>query len=341
MNTIPDNIIGGSHLTEAVLPQIECSELSEKYGRFVIEPLERGYGVTLGNALRRVLLNSITGSAVTWMMFEGIQHEFSTIPNIKEDTVDFILNVKSIRLHALSSHSGKLTLKCKGEREVKAGDIEPSADFEIVNPDLHLATLDTADAKLVVEFNVEQGKGYRLAGKAEGLPIGAIPIDAIFTPIRRVNYKIETVTVEELHGYERLTVDIWTDGTISPVEAVSQSAHILIEYFQLFYELAKVPLRVGEKQPRLPIPLEQYNMPIEELALSVRTFNCLKRAGVTKVGELFQKSEEDLLSIKNFGQKALEELKGQMKGKGFNPPSLFKDEKPKNESSEDTQGEDE
>ena len=136
-------------------------------------------------------------------------------------------------------------------------------------------------------------------------------------------------------------MDIWTDGTISPVEAVSQSAHILIEYFQLFYELAKVPLRVGEKQPRLPIPLEQYNMPIEELALSVRTFNCLKRAGITKVGELFQKSEEDLLSIKNFGQKALEELKGQMKGKGFNPPSLFKDEKPKNESSEDTQGEDE
>jgi DNA-directed RNA polymerase subunit alpha len=341
LNTIPDNIIGGSHLTEAVLPQIECSELSEKYGRFVIEPLERGYGVTLGNALRRVLLNSITGSAVTWMMIEGIQHEFSTISNVKEDTVDFILNVKSIRLRALSSHGGKLTLRCKGERQVTAGDIEPSADFEIVNPDMHLATLDTADAKLEVEFNVEQGKGYRLASKAEGLPIGAIPIDAIFTPIRRVNYKIETVAVEELHGYERLTVDIWTDGTVSPVEAVSQSAHMLIEHFQLFYELAKVPLRVGEKQPRLPIPLEQYNMPIEELDLSVRTFNCLKRAGITKVGELFEKSEEDLLSIKNFGQKALEELKGQLQGKGFNPPNLFNSEVAENELSEDTQGEDE
>ena len=328
-------------MTEAVLPQIECSELSEKYGRFVIEPLERGYGVTLGNALRRVLLNSITGSAVTWMMIDGIQHEFSTIPNVKEDTVDFILNVKAIRLRALSSHGGKLTLKCKGEREVTAGDIEPSADFEIVNPDLHLATLDSSDAKMVVEFNIERGKGYRLASKADGLPIGAIPIDAIFTPIRRVNYKIETVALEELHGYERLTVDIWTDGTISPVEAVSQSAQMLIEYFQLFYELAKVPLRVGEKQPRLPIPLEQYNMPVEELDLSVRTFNCLKRAGITKVGELFEKNEEDLLSIKNFGQKALEELKEQMKAKGLNPSNLFKDEAACGESSEDTTGEDE
>ena len=328
-------------MTEAVLPQIECSELSEKYGRFVIEPLERGYGVTLGNALRRVLLNSITGSAVTWMMIDGIQHEFSTIPNVKEDTVDFILNVKAIRLRALSSHGGKLTLKCKGEREVTAGDIDPSADFEIVNPDLHLATLDSSDAKMVVEFNIERGKGYRLASKADGLPIGAIPIDAIFTPIRRVNYKIETVALEELHGYERLTVDIWTDGTISPVEAVSQSAQMLIEYFQLFYELAKVPLRVGEKQPRLPIPLEQYNMPVEELDLSVRTFNCLKRAGITKVGELFEKNEEDLLGIKNFGQKALEELKEQMKAKGLNPSNLFKDEAACGESSEDTTGEDE
>jgi DNA-directed RNA polymerase subunit alpha len=275
------------------------------------------------------------------MMIDGIQHEFSTIPNVKEDTVDFILNVKALRLRALSSHGGKLTLKCKGEREVTAGDIEPSADFEIVNPDLHLATLDSSDAKMVVEFNIEQGKGYRIASKAEGLPIGAIPIDAIFTPIRRVNYKIETVTLEELHGYERLTVDIWTDGTISPVEAVSQSAQMLIEYFQLFYELAKVPLRVGEKQPRLPIPLEQYNMPVEELDLSVRTFNCLKRAGITKVGELFEKNEEDLLSIKNFGQKALEELKGQMKSKGLNPSNLFKDEAACSESSEDTTGEDE
>jgi DNA-directed RNA polymerase subunit alpha len=192
-----------------------------------------------------------------------------------------------------------------------------------------------------VEFNVEQGKGYRLAGKADGLPIGAIPIDAIFTPIRRVNYKIDTVTLEELHGYERLTLDIWTDGTVSPVEAVSQSAQMLIEYFQLFYELAKVPLRVGEKQPRLPIPLEQYNMPIEELDLSVRTFNCLKRAGITKVGELFEKSEEDLLSIKNFGQKALDELKEQMKVKGLNPPNLLKGEEHIGESSQDTTGEDE
>ena len=342
MNTILDNIAGGNHLTEAVIPQIECSELSEKYGRFVIEPLERGWGVTLGNALRRVLLNSLPGSAVTWILIDGIQHEFSTIPNVKEDTIDFILNVKSLRLRALSSHVGKLTLRREGEGAVTAGDIEPSADFEIINPDLHLATMDSSDAKLVVELNVEQGKGYRPAGKADGLPIGAIPIDAIFTPITRVNYKTVTVEAEELHGYEKVTVEVWTDGTISPVEAISQSAHMLIEQFQLFYELAKVPLRVGEKQPRLPIPLEQYNMPIEELELSVRTFNCLKRAGITKIGELFEKSEEDLLSIKNFGQKALEELVGQLKGKGFNPPNLLKEAKPEveAESVEDTPGED-
>lgn len=324
------------------MPQIECSELSDKYGRFVIEPLERGYGVTLGNALRRVLLNSLTGSAVTWIMIEGIQHEFSTIPYVKEDTIDFILNVKAIRLRALSDHSGRLVLSCEGEREVKAEDIEPSADFEIVNPDLHLATLDSSEAKFSVELNVEQGKGYRSAGKVDGLPIGVIPIDAVFTPIRRVNYKVETVEAEELHGYERLIVDIWTDGTISPVEAVSQSAHMLIEHFQLFYELAKVPLRVGEKQPRLPIPLEQYNMPIEELDLSVRTFNCLKRVGITKVGELFEKSEEKLLGIKNFGQKALEELMGQLKGKGLNPPNLIKSDTIEEDTglSEDIPGED-
>lgn len=304
-------------MSEVASPQIECTEISEKYGRFVIEPLERGFSITLGNALRRVLLSSLPGAAVTWIRIEGVQHEFSTIPGMKEDTIEFLLNIKALRLRSLFPRAGKLILEAEGEGRVLAGDIKSSADFEVVNPDLHLATLDSPDAKLIVEFNVEQGKGYVPAGKSDDLPLGAIPVDAIFTPVRKVNYSVEPTRVGQVSGYERLILELWTDGTISPIEAMSQSAQILIEQFQLFYELASVPLRVGEKQPRLPISLEQYNMPIEQLGLSVRTFNCLKRAGIAKVGELFERSEEELLTIRNFGLKALEEVKGQLKAQGF------------------------
>jgi len=310
-------------LSEIVNPQIECAEISDKYGRFITEPLERGSGITIGNAMRRVLLSSLPGAAITCVSIEGVQHEFSTVPNMKEDTIEFMLNVKKIRLRPLSSAGGKLNLRAEGEGNVLAGDIEPSAEFEVVNPDLHLATLDSPEAKLIAEFNVEQGKGYRPAsqgyqpaGYGDGLPLGVLPMDAVFTPVRKVNYNIETINMGQL-SYERLVLDVWTDGTISPVEALSHSAQLLIEQFQLFYELAKVPLRVGEKQPRLPIPLEQYNMPIEELGLSVRTSNCLKRAGITKTGELFEKSEQELLNINNFGRKTLEELMGQLRAKGL------------------------
>jgi DNA-directed RNA polymerase subunit alpha len=310
-------------LSEIVNPQIECSEISDKYGRFITEPLERGSGITIGNAMRRVLLSSLPGAAITWVNIEGVQHEFSTIPHMKEDTIEFMLNIKKIRLRPLSSAGGKLNLSAEGEGNVSAGDIEPSGEFEVVNPDLHLATLDSPEAKLIAEFNVEQGKGYRPAsqgyqpaGYGDGLPLGVLPLDAVFTPVRKVNYNIETINMGQI-SYERLVLDVWTDGTISPVEALSHSAQLLIEQFQLFYELAKVPLRVGEKQPRLPIPLEQYNMPIEELGLSVRTSNCLKRAGITKTGELFEKSEQELLNINNFGRKTLEELMGQLRAKGL------------------------
>jgi DNA-directed RNA polymerase subunit alpha len=310
-------------LSEVVTPQIECAELSDKYGRFITEPLERGFGITLGNALRRVILSSLPGAAVTWVRIDGIQHEFSTIPHCKEDSVDFLLNVKAIRLRPLTSRGGILRLEAEGEGNVSAGHIQPSSDFEVINTDLHLATLDSSKARLVVEFNVEQGTGYRPAGqnyqdweRGEGLPLGVIPVDAIFTPARKVKYTVETTSIGQV-SYERLILDVWTDGTISPVDAVSQSAHLLIEQFQLFYELARVPLRVGEKQPRLPVPLEQYNMPIEELGLSVRTFNCLKRAGITKVGELLEQNDDELINIKNFGQKALEEVKQQLLEKGL------------------------
>lgn len=310
-------------MPDIAAPQIECAEISDKYGRFILEPLERGFGITLGNALRRVLLSSLYGAAVTWIRIDGVQHEFSTVPHMKEDTIDFLLNIKAIRIRSLPSRGGKMTLTTQGERSVVAGDIEPSADLEIVNPDLHLATLDSSKAKLIVEFNVECGTGYRPASQntkagefGEGLPIGVIPVDAIFTPVRKVNYNVEAIHMGQ-QSYEKLVLDVWTDGTISPVDAVSRSAHLLIEQFQLFYELARVPLRVGEKQPRLPIPLEQYNMPLEDLGLSVRTFNCLKRAGLTKAGELIEKSDDELLGIKNFGQKALEEVKRRLVELGF------------------------
>jgi len=310
-------------LSEIVDPQIECAEISDKYGRFITEPLERGSGITLGNAMRRTLLSSLPGTAITWVSIEGVQHEFSTIPHVKEDTIEFLLNVKQIRIRPLSSAGGKLNLRAEGEVNVLAGDIEPSAEFEVVNPDLHLATLDFPEAKLIVEFNVEQGKGYRPSiqgyrpvGYGDGLPLGVLSLDAIFTPVRKVNYNIETINIGQ-SSYERLVLDVWTDGTISAVEALSRSAQLLIEQFQPYYELDKVPLRVGEKQPRLPIPLEQYNMPIEELGLSVRTSNCLKRSGITKTGELFEKSEQELLNINNFGKKTLEELMGQLREKGL------------------------
>ncbi len=300
-------------MAELAMPKVECVESSDKYGRFVTEPLERGFGITLGNALRRVLLSSLTGAAVTWVKIEGVLHEFSAIPHIKEDTIEFLLNVKALRLRPLSSREGKLFLEAEGEGEVCAGDIKPSAEFEIANPDLHLATLDSPDAKLIVEFNVEQGKGYVPAGHGDGLSIGVIPVDAVFTPIRKVNYTVEPTRVGQVTTYERLILDVWTDGTISPLEALSKAAQILVEKFQLFYELAHVPQKVGAAPP------EHYNIPIEQLNLSVRTFNCLKRAGITKVGELLEKTDKELLEIKNLGQKALQELRQQLKVMGFAP----------------------
>jgi len=308
-------------LLEAVNPQIECQESTEKYGRFVAEPLEKGFGTTLGNALRRVLLSSLPGAAVTWVKIEGVQHEFTAIPHMKEDVIEFLLNVKALRLRPLTSSSGKLTLEVSGEGRVLAGDIQQSADFEVVNPELYLATLDSPEAKLVVEFNVEQGKGYEPVAqrKADKLPIGVIPVDAIFTPMRRVNYAVEPTRVGQKTAYERLILEVWTDGTIIPMEAVSRAAKTLIEQFQLFYELARFPLGVGEKKPRLPIEQEQYNIPLEQLTLSVRTFNCLKRAGITKVGELVERGEQDLMTIRNFGQKALGEVREQLKALGLAP----------------------
>jgi DNA-directed RNA polymerase subunit alpha len=301
-------------LAGLALPKVECVEGTETYGRFVAEPVEKGFGVTLGNALRRVLLSSLPGAAVTWAMIESVQHEFSTIPHVKEDTIDFLLNVKAIRLRHLAQRSGKLRLEAQGEGQVRAGDIKPSADFEIVNPELYLATLDAPEAKLDVEFNVEIGRGYVPASSSDSLPIGSIPIDAIFTPLRKVNYSVEPSSLREGSNQEKLILEVWTDGSISPIEAVSQSAALLIEQFGCFRELAKAITQEGAEivWQRL-IPPEKYLMPLDQLNLSTHTYNSLRRGGVTTLGQILEKGLDGLCALAGFGAKSREEVETALK----------------------------
>ena len=290
------------------LPKVECVESTETYGRFVAEPVEKGFGVTLGSSLRRVLLSSLPGAATTWVMIDGVQHEFSTIPHVKEDTIDFLLNVKAIRIRHLSQRPGKLRLEVEGEGQVCAGDIKTSADFEIVNPELYLATLDSPEARLTVEFNVEIGRGYVPASSSDSLPIGAIPTDAIFTPVRKVNYSVEP------SNQEKLILEVWTDGTLSPIEAVSQSAAILIEQFGCFRELVKAITQEGAEVvwQRL-IPPEQYVMPLDQLNLSTHTYNSLRRGGVTTLGQILERGLDGLCALAGFGAKSREEVEAALK----------------------------
>ncbi len=304
-----------SHL---VTPKVECVESKDNYGRFVAEPLERGFGITLGNALRRVLLGSLLGAAVTWVKIEGIQHEFSTIPHVREDATEFLLNVKALRLRPITNRAGKLFLEAEGEGKVYAQDIKPSADFEIANPELYLAALDSDVAKLHVEFNVMLGKGYLPATHTNGLPIGIIPVDAIFTPVHKVNYLIEPAGVAEHAEYERLILDVWTDGTISAAEAVGESAQILTEQLSLFTPAALAPIEEREGKPiALAISAEQLEMPLEQLGLSPRVFICLRRNQISKVGQLLEKSEQELLSLKKLGRKSVEEVQQRLEGRGL------------------------
>lgn len=296
-------------MVSLALPKVECVESTEIYGRFVADPLEKGFGVTMGNGLRRVLLSSLPGAAITWVMIEGIQHEFSTIPHVKEDTIDFLLNVKEIRLRHLAQRSGKLRLEVEGEGQVCAGDIKSSADFEIVNPELHLAMLDSPKAKLSVEFNVDVGRGYVPAGSGDGLPIGAIPIDAIFTPVRKVNYSVEPSSLREGSNQEKLILEVWTDGTLSPIEAVTQSAYILIEQTGCFRELARAVTQEGaEVSWQRLLPPEQYLMPLDQLNLSTHTYNSLRRGGVTTLGQILERGIDSLCALAGFGAKSKEEV---------------------------------
>jgi len=305
-------------LSDLVIPNIDCIESAANFGRFLAEPLEKGAGITLGNSFRRVLLGYLPGAAVTNVRIEGIQHEFSIIPHAREDTTEFLLNVKALRLKSLSGQPGQLTLEVAGEKRVCASDIKPSTDFEIINSDLCLITLNSPEAKLYVEFDVELGKGFKQAKSSDNMPIGTIPVDAIFTPIRKVNFTIEPMHTGQETSHERLCLDVWTDGTISPIDAVSRSAAILIEQLTPFLNYAKVSqMKAEERLIRLSISEENYNMLVEQLDLSVRTMNCLRRSGIATVGELISKGPKELLKLRNFGQKSYLEIENRLEGLGL------------------------
>ena len=302
----------------SAIPKIQLVESRENFGRFIAEPLEKGVGVTLGNSLRRVMLGHLPGAAIAHVKIDGIHHEFSPIPHIKEDVIEFVLNVKAIRIKSLTDHPGKLILDVSGEGRVTAADIKPSADFEIVNPELYLATLDSADAKLYVEFDVELGVGFKQAESSDGLPVGTIPIDVIFTPTRKVNYIIEPVHVGRETSLERLYLEVWTDGTMEPSDALSQSARLLTELLNPFTNYGQVTeVKIEKETAGLAIPQELYNMPVEQLNLSVRTMNCLRRGSITTVGEVINKGEKGLMTLRNFGVKSLQELEERLKELGL------------------------
>jgi len=317
LSIIPGEIRGGCSPLELSIPGVKCVETAGNYGCFLAEPLEVGFGVTLGNALRRVLLSSLPGAAVTWVKIEGVQHEFSNIPYVKEDVIEFLLNVKEIRLRPLSHQPGKLILEAEGEGKVCAADIKQTVDFQIANPELQLATLDSDQAKLYAEFNVELGRGYESAKSADGLPVGALPVDAIFSPVRKVNFSVESIKPGEERSPEKLTLEVWTDGTICPWEAVSQSANILISQLASFKELEILVAEQAELGGGVLISPDQYNTPLEELGLSTRVCNSLRGGGILNLGQLVEKNREGLLSLPGFGKKSRKEVEELMSKLGF------------------------
>ncbi len=300
-------------MIEIEKPAIRCEE-SEDEGKgqtFVIEPLERGYGTTLGNSLRRVLLSSIPGAAVTAVQIDGVRHQFDTIPGVREDVTEIILNLKDLVLRSHSAESQRLVLEAEGEGQVTAGDIRVPADVELFNPEHHIATLDT-DARLYIEMTVKQGRGYVSAdeNKEEGQAIGVIPVDSIFSPIRRVDFKVEDTRIGQVTDYDRLVLEVVTDGSIEPMEAVSLAGKIVREHLDLFVSLTEEPLA----EPEIMVEPEEeernklLDQSIEELGLSVRSFNCLKRAGIDTIGELVAYTSEEMLGIRNLGEKSLQEV---------------------------------
>ena len=291
-------------------PKLECVEMSENYGRFVVEPLERGFGMTLGNSMRRVLLSSLPGVAATSIRIDGVLHEFSTIEGVKEDVTEIVLNLKGLICKLHSQGPKKVVIDAAGECEVTAGDILPDSDVEIINPELHLATLDE-NGKLHMEIMLDHGRGYVVAdrNKRPDMPIGEIAVDSIYTPITKVNFTVDNTRVGQITDYDKLTLEIWTNGSIKPDEAASYAAKILTEHLMLFINLTDriqgVEIMVEKEESKKEKILE---MNIEDLDLSVRSYNCLKRAGINTVEELVQRDEDEMMKVRNLGRKSLEEV---------------------------------
>ncbi|MBA2176954.1 DNA-directed RNA polymerase subunit alpha [Halobacillus locisalis] len=300
-------------MIEIEKPKIETVEISDDstFGKFVVEPLERGYGTTLGNSLRRILLSSLPGAAVTSVQIDGVLHEFSTIEGVVEDVTTVVLNLKKLALKVYSDEEKTLEIDVQGQGKVTAADITHDSDVEVLNPDLHIATLDS-NANLRMRITAERGRGYRPAegNNHEDQPIGVIPVDSIFTPVSRVTYQVENTRIGQTSNFDKLTLDVWTDGSIRPEEAISLGAKIYMEHLNIFVgltdEAQKAEIMVEKEEDQKEKVLE---MTIEELDLSVRSYNCLKRAGINTVQELANKSEEDMMKVRNLGRKSLEEVK--------------------------------
>ena len=307
-------------------PTIGIQDSDGRYGKYVAEPLPRGYATTLGNALRRVLYNSLPGTAVTWVKIEGILHEYATIPHIKEEVSEILLNIKGIRLRSDVERSGKIRLEVAGRGEVSAGDIMATSDYEIINPELHIATLDSDEASLSIEFNVERGVSYQEAAAGDGLSIGVLPVDAVYSPVRKVNYRKDTVRIGQQTDLERLTIEIWTDGTITPINALQQAGNILVTHFFLFANAERVTEGGTEGSPiALQISPDIYSITVESLNLSARSLNCLKRASLDQVGQILEMKPADLLEIRNFGEKSLHELYDRLREMDLIPPEIEAD----------------
>jgi len=306
-------------------PNIEIVEISEdkRYGKFVVEPLERGYGTTLGNSLRRIMLSSLPGSAVSQIKIDGVLHEFSSIPGVKEDVTEIILNIKNIAIKNNSdTNEAKIAyIEYSGEGVVTAGDIQTDPDIEILNPDLVIATLSGgADSKLYIELTITNGRGYVSSdkNKNEELPIGVIAIDSIYTPVERVNLAIEDTRVGHITDYDKLTLDVYTNGTLAPDDAVSLAARVLSEHLNLFIDLSENARTVDVMVEKEEDPIDRVlEMNIDELELSVRSYNCLKRAGINTVEELINRSSEDMMKVRNLGRKSLEEVLNKLKELGL------------------------
>ena len=302
--------------------KVECVEVGDngKYGKFVVEPLERGFGHTLGNSLRRVLLSSLPGAAVSSVHIEGVQHEFSTIPGVTEDVTEIILNLKGLAVKMYGEGPKSVIVDKIGPCELTAADIKVDEEIEIINPEMHIATLNE-DAHLQMTLRLERGRGYVSAEKNKArditMPIGVIAMDSIFTPIHKVNYTVEDKRVGQSNDYDRLTLEVWTNGTLKPEEAVSGAASILTEHLASFVRLTDTVLPVSMVQPEDNTKEKVLEMTIEELELSVRAYNCLKRAGINTVNELVQRNQEDMMKVRNLGRKSLEEVEQKLQELGL------------------------